>query len=214
MRKLIIILLFIPSTALFAQDFMFDLSKEICDCVTEKGFSKQDDSCMEENLVKYEDEIAEYYGEDEEYQKNMIRSDLIFYFADCPILNEQLVNEMGMDLSSYPWLKEKDCKKGLKGAYQYTDLMTGEIVKAEFDKGTYTESYTDQIINFSVEWEGCDATLTLEGGSGEGYTGTADEGSSYKMSFKRGNKKGMAGVIYLTVFNSVMPMPRLFTSMD
>jgi hypothetical protein len=201
---------------LAAQDIMKDISSEICDCVNERGYSDDDDSCFKETMAKYNEEIEAAYGDyEDKTRQNMVNADLIFYFADCPVLAEAMKGDLGMDLSKLPWLTAKKCKKGIKGKYRFTEPLSGEIATVEITNDTYIESYTDEILKYSIEWEGCDATITFVEGSGAGYTSDpGDEGKTFKMTFRRGGKEGLAGLIYLPIFGDIMPMPRLYTSMD
>ena len=82
MRTLLTTFLLLLTLHLPAQDFLEDLSRDLCNCVNERGYTKDDDSCYNETVDNYKEEIEGFYGDlENKTNSNMLNADMIFYFA-------------------------------------------------------------------------------------------------------------------------------------
>ena len=212
MKKLFsfVLLFFSVVFNLKSQDLFKSVSDDMCHCMSnssEENPTKKYESCYKEVGEAYRKRASCYYDTDEKMAVRLLQTELLFEIPDyCKEAAELLGNELKTDISNYPKLLPRDCRQFAEGTFTYFNFITEDTVTAIFTHDSYTEKYPDATANYTLSWDGCHATMTFTGGSGEALSSSLEPGATFLFIFKRGGEDLLAseqlvkGYGYLPVF--------------
>jgi hypothetical protein len=168
-----------------SEDFTIGFADAVCRCV---GTSKSMDDCAKEVIDANEERTQKQFGDNIFKAMMGLMSDMIFDLADrCEAAS---TDGAIAKLRVYP-KATGNCNELITGEFE-TETILGKN-KIKITTNRYTEYNAEGKVaeDFTLEWNGCQATLTVVGASSD----MIKKGQKLNMQVRRASQDGFVSVI-------------------
>lgn len=167
------------------EDFTTGFTDAVCRCM---GTKKSMDDCAKETIGANEARMEKQFGDNMFKAMMGLFSDVLFELADrCKAgASDKAIAK----LQAYP-KATGNCKDIIIGTYETETILGKNTIKITANR--YTEYSADGNIaeDFTLEWNGCAATLTVESASSD----MLKKGQKLDMQVRRASQDGFVSVI-------------------